>query len=315
MSELADEVVGKYFPVLDEGFVALVDYMGGDADVVMAARVSYGAGTKKTNQDRGLLRYLFNHRHSSPLEMVELKFHVKLPIFVARQLVRHRTANINEYSLRYSLAPLQFYLPEYEVFRKQSASNRQGRGESADRAVYDRILNIWKEMYSTAGDVYKEAALIEDVARELARLHLPLSLYTEWYWKIDLHNLFHFLGLRSDSHAQWEIQQYSNMKAAITKFVAPLSFEAWIDYAFCARTFSRLELTALMEFMQTGKMSETRLLELGLTKREAADYIQKTSVVPEIPKFELDLSSAKSADYFRLKAEEAVPKVEKADGQ
>ncbi len=304
-----DALLGKYFPVLDHGFVALVDYMGDDAAIVQAARVSYGAGTKKVSEDRGLLRYLLRNKHTTPFEMVELKFHVKLPIFVARQLIRHRTSNVNEYSLRYSLAPLQFYLPEYEVFRKQSATNRQGRGEAADRAVYDRISEAWKKLYAAAGDLYTEAALVEEVARELARLHLPLALYTEWYWKIDLHNLFGFLRLRSDSHAQWEIQQYSNVKAGLAKMVAPLAYEAWVDFVHCARTFSRLELVALEESLRTGKMSDTRLAEIGLSKREIEEFTSKTSGAPEVPNFELDLSAAKNAEYFRLKAEEAVPKV------
>lgn len=305
----ADALKGKYFPVLDHGFVALKDYMGCDADVVQSARVSYGAGTKKLSEDRGLLRYLFRNRHTTPLEMVELKFHVKLPIFVARQLIRHRTASVNEYSLRYSLAPLQSYIPEYEVFRKQSASNRQGRGESADRAVYERITNMWRTLFEQSGDLYKEAALVEEIARELARLHLPLSLYTEWYWKIDLHNLFHFLGLRSDHHAQWEIQQYSNVKAGITKIVAPLSFEAWVDYAFCARNFSRMELIALEETLRVGKLSTERLLELGLSSREVDEFLLKTSGAPEVPNFDLDLTQAKDGAYFQALAEAAVPQV------
>jgi thymidylate synthase (FAD) len=309
MSELADEVKGLYFPVLDHGFVALVDYMGDDAAVVQAARVSYGAGTKKVSEDRGLLRYLLRHKHTTPFEMVELKFHVKLPIFVARQLIRHRTSNVNEYSLRYSLAPLQYYLPEYEVFRKQSAANRQGRGDAADKAVYERITEAWKKLFEAAGDLYKEAALVEEIARELARLHLPLSLYTEWYWKIDLHNLFHFLKLRSDSHAQWEIQQYSNVKAGLTKLVAPMSFEAWVDFSYCARTFSRLELVALEETLRTGVMSETRLAEIGLSSREVAEYIAKTKGAPEVPNFDLNLADAKPAKYFEDKAEAAVPKL------
>jgi len=315
MSEAANAVKGLYFPVLDHGFVALVDYMGDDAAVVQAARVSYGAGTKKISEDRGLLRYLLRNKHTTPFEMVELKFHVKLPIFVARQLIRHRTANVNEYSLRYSLAPLQYYLPEYEVFRKQSAANRQGRGEAADRAVYERVTEAWKKIFDAAGDLYTEAALVEEIARELARLHLPLSLYTEWYWKIDLHNLLGFLRLRSDSHAQWEIQQYSNVKAGLAKMVAPLSYEAWVDFVHCARTFSRLELIALQETLSSGiHRSEQRLVEIGLSKREIEEYRAKLSGVPEIPNFDLNLADAKSVDYFRQKAEEAVPKKPEPQG-
>jgi thymidylate synthase (FAD) len=217
---LAHQLKNVYFPVLDEGFVALKDFMGSDEAVVEAARVSYAAGTKKTSDDRTLLRHLFRHKHSGPFEMCELKFHVKLPVFVARQLIRHRTASLNEMSLRYSLAPLLFYLPEFEVFRKQSATNRQGRGAAADREVYDRLVGLWRACRETESEVYQEA-LVEDIARELARIDLPLSLYTEWYWKIDLRNFFHFMGLRADSHAQHEIQVYANMKGAIARVPLP----------------------------------------------------------------------------------------------
>ncbi len=309
MTETADRIKGLYFPVLDHGFVALVDYMGDDSAIVQAARVSYGAGTKHLSEDRGLIRYLMRHRHTTPLEMVELKFHVKLPLFVARQLIRHRSASVNEYSLRYSLAPLQFYMPEYESFRKQSQTNRQGRGEAADRVAYDKIHGLMQRANDVASEAYVEA-LVEDIARELARLPLPVNLYTEWYWKIDLHNLFHFLSLRSDSHAQEEIQAYSNVKAGIVKHVVPLAFEAWVDYRFCARSFSRLELTALIQMLTTGKgASESSLGDLGLSKREIAEFIAKTSTVPEAPSFDLDLSTARTADYFYEKAAAAVPKL------
>lgn len=303
------EVKGRYYPVLDHGFVALVDYMGGDDAIVQAARTSYGAGTKKVNEDRGLIRYLMRHRHSTPVEMTEYKFHVRLPIFVARQLIRHRTASVNEASLRYSLAPLQSYLPEFESFKKQSASNRQGRGEQADREVYDRIASAWKELFEQSGDLYRTAVLIEDIARELGRIHLPVSLYTEWYWKIDLHNLFHFLTLRCDSHAQEEIRAYAFAKAGIVKLLNPIAFEAWVDYAFCARSFSRMELIALEETLRTGKMDTERLAELGLSKREIEEYVDKTSNPPQVPNFDLDVSRFKTGEYFEKQAELAVPKV------
>ncbi len=242
MTRQADELKGRYFPVLNEGFVALVDYMGDDAAIEQAARVSYGAGTRPVTETRHLIRYLMRHRHTTPFEMVELKFHVKLPIFVARQLVRHRTASLNEYSMRYSLAPLQFYLPDFDAVRMQSKKNKQGRAESVTQEVYEHISMMWRELCLLAGDIYKEAALVEGIAREISRIGLPVNLYTEWYWKIDLHNLFHFLSLRSDPHAQWEIQQYSNVKAAIAQRVAPLAYEAWVDYVFCAQSRSRMEL-------------------------------------------------------------------------
>lgn len=308
-----DDLIGKYFPVLDHGFVALVDMMGDDQAVVQAARCSYGAGTKKANEDEGLIRYLRRHYHTTPFEQVVLKYHVKLPIFVARQLVRHRTASLNEYSLRYSLAPLLFYMPEYEVVRKQSAANRQGRGEQADRAVYDEIRNWWQELRLAASDTYQEA-LIEDIARELARIDLPLSLYTEWYWTIDLHNLFNFLRLRSDAHAQWEIQQYSNVKAGIVKALCPLSFQAFIDYQFAAVSFSRMErivLQALLNGLPRGGGSmETECAELGMSVREVAEFREKLGPPKSPPSFDLDLESAKSAEWFASEAAGAVPDIE-----
>lgn len=300
-------VKGLYYPVLDHGFVSLVDVMGDDSAIIQAARTSYGAGTKRVNEDRGLIRYLKRHHHSTPFEMCEYKFHVRLPIFVARQLIRHRTASVNEASLRYSLAPLQNYIPEFESFKKQSAANRQGRGEQADLEVYQRISNLWQELFEQAGDLYREAVLVEDIARELGRLHLPVSLYTEWYWKIDLHNLFHFLNLRCDSHAQEEIRKYAFAKAGFVKLVNPLAFEAWVDYNFCARSFSRLDLIALEETLRTGEMGNERLAELGLSKREIEEYVVKTSGAPQVPDFDLDSSRFTNAEYFRELAERAVP--------
>ena len=258
----------------------------------------------------------------------ELKFHVKLPIFVARQLIRHRTASVNEYSLRYSLAPLLFYMPEYEVFRKQSATNRQGRGDAADRAVYEKIRAHWAELQKAADETYVYA-LVEDIARELARIHLPLSLYTEWYWKIDLKNMLDFLTLRSDSHAQWEIQQYSNVKAGIVNLLCPEAFQAWIDYRFGAVTFSRMEMNVLFN-MRVGTLPDAvranpRMTSYGkapddaladacraegmTTKREISEFMEKLQQPPEPPSFELDLSQAKTAEYFYERAKAAVPKL------
>jgi thymidylate synthase (FAD) len=294
---------------LDEGFVALVDYMGDDGAIEQAARVSYGAGTRAMTETRQLIRYLMRHKHTTPFEMVELKFHVKLPIFVARQLVRHRTASLNEYSMRYSLAPLQFYMPEFDQVRTQSKKNKQGRADNVAVEVYERITLMWQELCGLAGDIYKEAALVEDIAREISRIGLPVNLYTEWYWKIDLHNLFHFMTLRSDEQAQWEIQQYSNVKAGIAQRVAPLAFEAWIDYAFCARTFSRMELQAMWNHWTHGApIGEASLTALGLGKRELAEYKAKTIAVPEPPNYELDLSKTFPAEHFFQRAEALVPK-------
>lgn len=304
------EIKGLYYPVLDHGFVSLVDVMGDDSSIVQAARTSYGAGTKKVNEDRGLIRYLMRHHHSTPVEMCEYKFHVRLPIFVARQLIRHRTASVNEASLRYSLAPLQYYLPEFESFKRQSSTNRQGRGDQADREVYDKISVMWQGLFEQSGDLYKQAVLIEDIARELGRIHLPVSLYTEWYWKIDLHNLLHFLKLRCDSHAQEEIQKYAFAKAGFVKMLNPIAFEAWVDYNFCARSFSRLELVALEESFRTGKVGTKRLAEIGLTQREIEEFVHKTSYPPTVPNFDLEMSKFKTAEYFREKIELSVPKVQ-----
>lgn len=304
----AEELLGEYFPVLDHGFVALVDYMGTDDSVVQAARVSYGAGTKKLSEDRGLTRYLMRHRHTTPTEMVELKFHMKLPIFVARQLIRHRTASVNEYSGRYSLMPLQFYDPQPAQMCHQSTKNRQGRGVELHCDDVDEIRERWEDLRARAARAYKRNLEL-DLARELARIDLPLSLYTEWYWKMDLHNLFHFLGLRCDSHAQWEIRQFADVIAGIVKRVAPNSYDAWVDYKFCAKTFSRLDLIALQEHLQTGQMTDERLREIGLSKREVGEYRLKTDGPPDVPLHFLDLRNAKSGDYFRQQAEIYTPDI------
>ena len=241
----AEEILGLYFPVLDHGFVSLVDYMGTDECIERAARVSYGYGTRKQSQTRGLLRYLRRHAHTTPSEMVELKFHCCMPMFVARQWIRHRTANVNEYSGRYSLMPMLFYTPPAEQLQKQSRRNNQGRsGEAVDTAQYDAALERWNRVREASRGAY-EWMTGEDIARELARIDLPLSTYTQWYWKIDLHNLLHFLTLRVDTHAQWEIQEFGKVMAGMLKRVAPLSYEAWIDYDVCGTKMSRMELSAL----------------------------------------------------------------------
>lgn len=484
ISSGAEEILDLYFPVLDAGFVSLVDYMGTDTSIESAARVSYGAGTRKVNETKGLLRYLKRHLHTTPYEMVELKFHCCMPIFVARQWIRHRTAclsgdveiyfsdgnkqtisefyrnwragnrknnvinklsestkeivsteivdiwsngkkpifkvtlengysikmtkdhlcytesgwltleqavflrvmddkpfkgesyepkavwnsygpkfgvvassiydggakhwftyskvrhieyvseeevfdievdgtfhnfiangfvvhnSVNEFSGRYSLMPLLFYTPPPEQFKTQSKSNNQGRGSTVDYQKYHAAVDHWNKLRKQSAKLYEDL-VAEDVARELARIDLPLSTYTQWYWKIDLHNLFHFLTLRVDSHAQWEIQQYGKIMAGMLKKVAPLAYEAWIDYDVCGAKFSRMERLALEEFCRTGKMSEERLVELGLSKREIIEYMEKTSKIPEAPDFELDLSQAKPPEYFEKIMAAAVPKIDK----
>ncbi len=315
----AEEILGGYFPVLDHGFVSLVDYMGSDEDVERAARVSYGYGTRKLSQTRGLVRYLRRHRHTTPSEMVELKFHCAMPMFVARQWIRHRSASVNEYSARYSLLPLLFYKPGAESFALQSRSNRQGRGEPAPRELWKAAVERWERIRSEASAGY-EWLLGEDVARELARIDLPLSTYTQWYWKIDLHNLFHFLSLRADSRAQLEIREYAQVIAGMLKRVAPLSFEAWVDYELGGAAMSHGELDALRGLIEprgedgiavrsgVAELGAAALSELGLSKREVRELLEKLEP-RTLPDFELDLSRMRAPEAVATEMERAVPGV------
>ena len=275
MTEEVQKLVGKEYSCLDKGFVRLIDVMGDDDAIVQAARVSYGSGTKKVHMDRGLIRYLMRHLHTTPFEMVEFKFHVKLPIFVARQWIRHRTANVNEYSGRYSEMKDEFYVPALDQIRAQSATNKQGRADEAFSA--DQAGEIRSTMEGSQEHAYKEYQdLLEtELAREVARINLPVSNYTEWYWKIDLHNLFHFLNLRMDSHAQYEIRVYADAMAEITKAAVPMAYEAFEDYILNADRFSGKELTALKGFMKTIPDDETSLEEFGLKGREAREFLAK----------------------------------------
>lgn len=229
---------------LDKGFVRLVDSMGGDDAIVQAARVSYGKGTSKVSQDRGLIRYLMRHRHTTPFEMVEFKFHCKMPIFVARQWVRHRTANINEYSLRYSEARDEFYYPDPKHIQLQSALNKQGRAGKIPKKLTDKVIQYFKEISERSFEMYQELNEA-GLARELIRAILPVNLYTEWYWKNDLHNLLHFISLRSDSHAQYEIRVFSDAMAESVQKVAPFAWEAYQDYVVEGMRFSRIEQSLL----------------------------------------------------------------------
>jgi len=238
-------------PIHQHGFIALVDAMPrlvpegktADAAIVQAARVSYGQGTKKVNEDRGLVRYLMRHRHSTPLEMVELKFHIAMPIFIARQWIRHRTANVNEYSARYSIVPDRFYRPTIEDIRAQSSSNRQGGEGAVDASTAEEFL----AMLDRAEHEYKRYLELTDqgLARELARAALPVSVYTEWYWKCDLHNIFHFLSLRMDPHAQKEIRDYADAMFALIQPIAPIACEAFVDYRLEGMSLTRLEIEAM----------------------------------------------------------------------
>lgn len=272
----AEALLDKEFPCLNAGFVRLVDYMGGDESIVQAARVSYGKGTKTVHEDRGLIRYLMRHMHTTPFEMVELKFHVKLPIFVARQWIRHRTANVNEYSGRYSVMKDEFYVPDEEAIRYQSKRNKQGRAGEVPPELRQKVLEILTHSHRQMYDEYSR--LLEDnIARELARVNLPLSLYTEWYWKIDLHNLFHFLRLRMDDHAQYEIRVYAKAIGEIVRQVVPVAWEAFEDYLLKAERFSRLEMNILSERMNLDGITKEFLEMKGMKGREADEFLEKIS--------------------------------------
>ncbi|MGB9771169.1 MAG: FAD-dependent thymidylate synthase [Candidatus Kapaibacteriota bacterium] len=273
------ELIGKEFKCLDKGFVRLVDIMGSDESIVQAARVSYGRGTKTVSEDRNLIRYLMRHRHTSPFEMVEYKFHVKLPIFVARQWIRHRTANVNEYSGRYSIMSDEFYVPSPENVRAQSKVNKQGRSD--DPFPEDVALEFIQDLQQTQSFLYEKYNnyLSKEIARELARINLPLSTYTEWYWKIDLHNLFHFLELRLHPTAQYEIREYAKIIANIVKETCPLAYQAFEDYRLNAVTFSSLELKILKNMIQYKLPSFEEMLEMGLTKREVEEFFTKISFI------------------------------------
>lgn len=276
MTEEVAALVGKEFPCLDKGFVRLIDVMGDDNAIVQAARVSYGSGTKKVHEDRGLIRYLMRHLHTTPFEMVEFKFHVKLPIFVARQWIRHRTANVNEYSGRYSEMKDEFYVPDPEQVRAQSATNKQGRAdESFAPEEAERIRTMMRTTQESLYGEYQDL-LETNLAREIARINLPVSNYTEWYWKIDLHNLFHFLRLRIDAHAQYEIRVYGEAMASIVKAAVPLAYEAFEDYIVNSQKFSHQELQVIKSLLSSIP-TEEELVARGLSGREAREFVDKLS--------------------------------------
>ena len=265
-----EEVLYTPFPVLDHGFVRVVDYMGDDAAIVQAARVSYGSGTKSVRSDAGLIRYLMRHRHTTPFEMCELKLHVKLPIFVARQWIRHRTANVNEYSARYSILDREFYLPAAEAVATQSAANRQGRGDSLPAAAADGVRRRMDDQARAAFDLYDHLLGTDDgeaaaVARELGRAVLPLSTYTQWYWKVDLHNLLHFVALRADAHAQAEIRAYAEVILELVRRWVPVTAEAFRDYRLEGASLSRGQLEAIRRRLRGEAVSAE---DVGLSARE-----------------------------------------------
>lgn len=268
----AEALLDKKIKVLDHGFVRLVDYMGSDARIVQTARVSYGEGTKTVHEDAALIDYLMRHQHTSPFEHVVLELHCKMPIFVARQWIRHRTARLNEISGRYSVLEQEFYVPEPEQIQYQSTSNKQGRkaGE-VPVELRQKVLDIIRRDQAAAYAGYEE--MIEnDIARELARINLPLSLYTQWYWQMDLHNLFHFIRLRADHHAQWEIRQYAHAIADIVKAVAPNAYASFERHVLKGRRFSADEMEAIRVMMR----GEPNPLE-GRKRSEFEAKLAKTS--------------------------------------
>ncbi|MEM9212115.1 MAG: FAD-dependent thymidylate synthase [Pseudomonadota bacterium] len=249
----------KAHEVLDHGIIRVIDYMGNDAAITQAARVSYGKGTKAVQNDEGLIRYLMRHWHSTPFEMCEVKFHIKLPVFVARQWIRHRTANVNEYSARYSILDREFYIPAPDHLNAQSVVNNQGRGELLQGDEAARVLEILKEDSTRAYDNY-EAMISQEgqagLARELARMNLPANVYTQWYWKVDLHNLFHFLRLRADAHAQYEIRVYAEKMCEIVKDWVPAAYGAFEDYRLGGAHLSQRGLEAVQKMLKGEEVTQ-----------------------------------------------------------
>jgi thymidylate synthase (FAD) len=294
-----DYLKGHESKCLDHGFVRVVDLMGDDAAIVQAARVSYGIGTKAKSEDRGLIRYLMRHWHTTPFEMCEIKLHVKLPVFVARQWIRHRTANVNEYSARYSILDNEFYIPEVDDILPQSTTNKQGRDGSLPEVmrhamretinqhsqgayqVYAELMHGWPwlnergEPTDEHQDGFRPHEEGLGMARELARMVLPVNVYTQWYWKVDLHNLFHFLRLRADPHAQMEIRVYANAICEIVKAWCPMAYEAFEDYRLHAVTLSRQEVAVMRILMAHNPSTFRHALEWdhGMSDREAKDFL------------------------------------------
>ncbi|MFL1780675.1 FAD-dependent thymidylate synthase [Candidatus Hepatincolaceae symbiont of Richtersius coronifer] len=301
-NSMLEEMLFKEQPVLDKGFIRLVDYMGGDEAIVQAARVSYGKGTKTLNDDRALIRYLLKHKHTTPFEMCEIKFHIKTPLFIARQWLRHRTASVNEYSARYSIMEEDYYIPNLEQIKTQSVSNKQGRGEefSSEKAnvIRKELQTISKEAFgyyynfleengeinNSKGATNSQNNLLQQgtsapeinsipskpiLAKEIARIILPVNVYTQFYWKINLHNLLHFLKLRADYHAQYEIREYAIKILEVVKLWVPVTYQAFLDYSLNAKLFSQQEV-ALIKHLIEGK--EIKMEDSGLSKREWAEF-------------------------------------------
>jgi thymidylate synthase (FAD) len=273
VSEGMEEHLYTAYPVLDHGFVRVIDYMGDDNAITQAARVSYGKGTKAVSNDEGLIRYLMRHWHSTPFEMCEVKFHVKLPVFVARQWIRHRTANVNEYSARYSILDREFYIPQPDALNAQSTVNNQGRGAVLQGAEAERVLEILKADSTRAYDNYEEM-LSQDgkdgLARELARMNLPANIYTQWYWKVDLHNLFHFLRLRADAHAQYEIRVYADLMCNLVKDWVPFAYGAFEDYRLGGANLSATGVACLRRMVKGEEVTQETS---GMSKGEWREFM------------------------------------------
>jgi len=278
-----EKVLYEAIPVLDHGFIRVIDYMGDDTSIVQSARVSYGKGTKKVSTDDGLIRYLMRYRHSTPFEMCEIKYHVKLPIFIARQWIRHRTANVNEYSARYSILDKEFYLPSKDQLASQSKSNRQGRGDVLQGKQAEEVLNILKDDATRTYDNYEkllnerfDGTKIDEnkigLARELARMNLTLNTYTQWYWKTDLLNLLNFLFLRADDHAQYEIRVYAEKMLDTVKRWVPITYQAFMDYRVGAVEISSKGLKVIKSMISGKKIGQE---ESGLSKREWNELMEK----------------------------------------
>ena len=271
-----EQILYEVLPVLDHGFVRVLDYMGDDGAVVQAARVSYGKGTRKVREDQGLINYLMRHRHSTPFEMCEIKYHVKLPIFVARQWIRHRTANVNEYSARYSILDREFYVPKPEHLAAQANRNRQGRGDVLTGEDNARVLDLLRQDAQQAYAHYQEMLNLDDngevlddgrtgLALELARMNLSLNYYSQWYWKIDLHNLLHFLSLRADDYAQFEIREYADVMMETVKQWVPQTFAAFQDYRMAGANLSAKGLAVVKRMLAGEDVTQE---ESGISKRE-----------------------------------------------
>jgi thymidylate synthase (FAD) len=258
--------------VLDHGFIRVIDYMGDDAAICQAARVSYGKGTKSVQNDEGLIRYLMRHWHSTPFEMCEIKLHVKLPVFVARQWIRHRTANVNEYSARYSILDREFYIPEVQHLAAQSVINNQGRGDALSGEEAARVLNYLKDDAARCYDHYAEMISDEGqqgLARELARMNLPANIYTQWYWKVDLHNLFHFLRLRADAHAQYEIRVYAEEICKVVADWVPAAYAAFADYRMGGATLSGKAIDCVRRMLKGEQVTQENS---GMSKGEWREF-------------------------------------------